>query len=863
MSFYSSYPVSGGSLLIGSPANGLDITAGVLTIQLSSSTQTGALSSTDWNTFNNKQAALGYTPENIANKGIANGYAPLDGGTKIPVAYLPNSIMDYLGTWDAATNTPTLVDGTGNAGDVYICNVAGTVNFGSGPITFATGDWVVYSGTVWQKSINSNAVASVNGLTGAVVLTTTNINEGTNLYFTNLRAQTAAVANSITSGITNVAPSQDAVFNALTLKANLSGATFTGSISATNFSGSSSGTNTGDQNLAPYALLASPAFTGTPTAPTAATGTNTTQIATTAYVKAEIPLSTAANISATSNSTLTTLSALSLPGSQVTGNISGNAANITATSNSTLTTLSALSLPGSQVTGDIAGNAANITASSNSTLTSLPNLSITQTQVTGLTTSLAGKASTTLNNLGTTAINADLLSAASNTINIGSSANYFANTFSTLFTTNGSINPDQINPTTPREIGNLFAFQRVRAARFSPDLTTYTFTGDFTSGSTSVTNVSPTIPAAINGGNYTIFASGFTTRLNGVNTVTPISSISSFTGTTITMANTALASGTGITFTVAPVFVGRSENGSTVQSGSGLLSSGTTTTAASGVVAIQSGSTTTGQSGDVIITSGASSSGGRTGGVLFLTGTTSGTRGKFTFQDGTQGTANQVIASTDTAGTAAWTNPANLFNQPNTQVFTSGSGTYTKSSAAVKWIRVKAIGGGGGGSGSGTGGGTGGTGGNTTFGTIITANGGAGATLGGNGGSGGTATLTGVTGIQISGGAGGGANNLANAAGGSGGNGFFGGGGFGGNGGASSGGNGSTNTGGGGGGGGTTATTLTGSGGGAGGYCEVLVTAANVSYSVGAGGTAGAAGTGGFAGGAGGSGMIIVEEYFV
>ena len=66
---------------------------------------------------------------------------------------------------------------------------------------------------------------------------------------------------------------------------------------------------------------------------------------------------TAANITATSNSTLTTLSALSLPGSQVSGNISGNAANITATSNSTLTTLSALSLPYSQVTGGPSVNA--------------------------------------------------------------------------------------------------------------------------------------------------------------------------------------------------------------------------------------------------------------------------------------------------------------------------------------------------------------------------------------------------------------------------------------------------------------------------------------------------------------------------
>lgn len=42
-------------------------------------------------------------------------------------------------------------------------------------------------------------------------------------------------------------------------------------------------------------------------------------------------------------------------------NTTGTAANITATSNSTLTTLSSLSLPGSQISGNISGNAANVT----------------------------------------------------------------------------------------------------------------------------------------------------------------------------------------------------------------------------------------------------------------------------------------------------------------------------------------------------------------------------------------------------------------------------------------------------------------------------------------------------------------------
>ena len=60
--------------------------------------------------------------------------------------------------------------------------------------------------------------------------------------------------------------------------------TIVGDVSATNLSG----TNTGDQNLSTYAPLASPTFTGTPRSVTPAANTNTTQIATTAYVQTEL-----------------------------------------------------------------------------------------------------------------------------------------------------------------------------------------------------------------------------------------------------------------------------------------------------------------------------------------------------------------------------------------------------------------------------------------------------------------------------------------------------------------------------------------------------------------------------------------------
>jgi hypothetical protein len=113
---------------------------------------------------------LGSLPINASN-----GIPQLDINGKILVSQLPNSVMEYKGTWDASTNTPTLANGTGNQGDVYLCNVAGTVNFGAGPIQFFVGDQVIYSGTIWQRASGaSGTVTSVGISTTAPALTITN-----------------------------------------------------------------------------------------------------------------------------------------------------------------------------------------------------------------------------------------------------------------------------------------------------------------------------------------------------------------------------------------------------------------------------------------------------------------------------------------------------------------------------------------------------------------------------------------------------------------------------------------------------------------------------------------------------------------
>jgi hypothetical protein len=148
--------------------------------------------------------------------GSALGVATLDASGKVPVSELPAAVLgalSYQGTWNASTNTPTLTSSTGTKGYYYVVSVAGNTNL-DGITDWLVGDWAVYNGTVWQKVDNTETVTSVNGQTGAVVLTTTNIAEGTNEYFTTARARTSVSAgtgisyDNSTGVITNSAPDQ-------------------------------------------------------------------------------------------------------------------------------------------------------------------------------------------------------------------------------------------------------------------------------------------------------------------------------------------------------------------------------------------------------------------------------------------------------------------------------------------------------------------------------------------------------------------------------------------------------------------------------------------------------------------------------
>jgi len=158
----------------------------------------------------------------------------------------------------------------------------------------------------------------------------------------------------------------------------------------------------------------SPTFTGTPTAPTAANGTNTTQIATTAFVQnfattlGTMSTQNANNVNITggnmtgmtsiaggtvSGTTITASTQFTGPGTGLTGtaaalNIGGNAGTVT---NGVVTTGSyndpswIASLAGAKISGTVANatNAVNATGATQNSITSIPNLATVGTITSG------------------------------------------------------------------------------------------------------------------------------------------------------------------------------------------------------------------------------------------------------------------------------------------------------------------------------------------------------------------------------------------------------------------------------------------------------------------------------------------------
>lgn len=127
----------------------------------------GSLSSSD------VTGALTFTPINAATLGVANGTATLDSGGHLTAGQIPPALvggLNYQGTWNATTNSPTLASSTGTKGFYYKCSTAGTTTL-DGISVWNVGDDAVFNGSTWDKIDGlANEVVSVAGHTGVVTL---------------------------------------------------------------------------------------------------------------------------------------------------------------------------------------------------------------------------------------------------------------------------------------------------------------------------------------------------------------------------------------------------------------------------------------------------------------------------------------------------------------------------------------------------------------------------------------------------------------------------------------------------------------------------------------------------------------------
>jgi len=213
---------------ITSATSPLSIASNTISMSAAGISTNGYLTSADWNTFNNKQPAGSYITA-LTGEATASGPGSaavtltnnavtakvltglnITGGTvnatdSIVTAFGKvqnqlNSLVGgtiYKGVWNASTNSPSLSSGVGTQGWYYIVNVAGSTNL-DGITDWNIGDWAIFDGTAWQQVDNTDSVTSVNGFTGAVSLTTSNISEGTNLYYTAARFNSAFATKTTT-----------------------------------------------------------------------------------------------------------------------------------------------------------------------------------------------------------------------------------------------------------------------------------------------------------------------------------------------------------------------------------------------------------------------------------------------------------------------------------------------------------------------------------------------------------------------------------------------------------------------------------------------------------------------------------------
>jgi hypothetical protein len=279
-------------------ANGLSLSGQVLSLALASTSATGALSSTDWNTFNGKQAAGNYVTTDttqtisgaktfsaipVIDNGSAgmglrfkmyssssfglNGYmdiAPINNTGIVGFAFGISSTVTKIAYFSAAGLTDntareyTLPDASGTLAltsnlSAYLPLTGGTLSAGviitNANDTYSTPastnvPFIYLNNSGTTATANSVIALRTNGATGGDPFISWDINGvlGWSAGIDNSDGDKFKISKSWASVDTNTYFTIDTSGNS----------TFAGTINATNFSGSSSGTNTGDQDLTGY-----------------------------------------------------------------------------------------------------------------------------------------------------------------------------------------------------------------------------------------------------------------------------------------------------------------------------------------------------------------------------------------------------------------------------------------------------------------------------------------------------------------------------------------------------------------------------------------------------------------------------------
>jgi len=231
--------VGGTGTVSGLSLSGSVTTSGNLTLggtlSLTSGNVTTALGYTPYNATNpsgyisgitsgNVTTALGFTPENAAKKGVANGYASLDGGGLVPASQLPSYVDDVLEYTNLAS-----FPATGETGKIYVDLATNKIYRWSGTTYIEVSPSV---GTIWggitgtlsnqtdlQNALNAKQ-ATLSG-TGFVKSTAGTISYDTNTYLTTSSATTTYVPYTGASGNVNLGTNNISANNFLNAFSNI------------------------------------------------------------------------------------------------------------------------------------------------------------------------------------------------------------------------------------------------------------------------------------------------------------------------------------------------------------------------------------------------------------------------------------------------------------------------------------------------------------------------------------------------------------------------------------------------------------------------------------------------------------------